>query len=51
MKIMTVTGAAPAKRNEMAVALQSNLFRKQILKSKKGKGAYARRPKHAKSGW
>jgi len=36
----------PATRSLMAVALQSPLFSKQIVKSKKGRGSYSRKSKH-----
>lgn len=38
---------APATRNPMAGALAHGAFRRQIVRPRKGKGAYNRKAKHS----
>jgi len=45
-KIETVTGKAPARRNAMAGSLANGAFRHQVVRARKGKGSYSRKPKH-----
>lgn len=45
---MSKKNKTPATRSLMAVALQSPLFQKQVVRPKKGKGAYTRKSKHVK---
>jgi stalled ribosome alternative rescue factor ArfA len=42
----TVTGKAPARRNAMAGSLANGAFRHQVVRARKGKGSYSRKPKH-----
>lgn len=44
---MAKTAKKPATRNPMAGALSNGAFRRQIVRARKGKGAYNRKPKHA----
>lgn len=45
--IATVTIAAPTPRNASAAALANACFRKRVVKAKRGKGSYSRKPKYA----
>jgi stalled ribosome alternative rescue factor ArfA len=36
---------SPKKRNSVAKILRTTLFKQRIVKSKKGKGSYKRKPK------
>jgi len=45
---MSKKNKTPATRSLMAVALQSPLFQKQVVKAKKGRGSYSRKSKHVK---
>ena len=38
----------PAGRNPVAKALSNPLFKPKVVKAKKGKASYKRRPKHVK---
>lgn len=45
--IATVRIEASTQRNGIAAALSNACFRKQVIKAKRGKGSYTRKPKHA----
>lgn len=44
---MAKKNTAPATRNPMAGSLAHGAFRHQVVRARKGKGAYNRKPKHA----